>query len=335
MQILLTYKGNKSGFRGVRLTRMVFQHLRIREGRVSMAKRHRQRTEKKPSPANIPLANVKHYMVAPSAPGATRPGIDVELVVALQEIDRLISDMRNGLNYPNQAWNEETAVQRYLLYISMLIDVVLAEFTMSALHSNDMMLIIKQRLLIEYAAKSAYYDEHPDYALFMMTIDRAKQRLKKLRKANADASKIAEAKQHHDEMIRRFPSVASMERLTFDDVMAHYGDADDYVWLYAAPSAILHGDPDGIDVLIETLPDGTQRPHLTLPLEQVNAMLVDAASNTLMFCDHFIGRFRPGEDAFLTRLKSLWKRIHELVLKHPFGRDDDALEAIRAALSTD
>jgi hypothetical protein len=40
----------------------------------------------------------------------------------------------------------------------------------SAIASHDHMVQMKQRILLEYSAKAAYFNDHPDYALYMMTI---------------------------------------------------------------------------------------------------------------------------------------------------------------------
>lgn len=174
-------------------------------------------------------------IAVPTSPAASRPGLDAEVILALQDLDRLVRDMRDGLAYPNGVWDETTAVQRYLTYVSMLVDIVLADLVMSALHANDMMVLIKQRMLVEYAAKGAYYNEHSDYALFMMTIDEAEQVFRKLQESNADRSTIEAAQKHRDEMRERYAAVSHLERLPFAKIMSSYGDRDDYVWLYGAP----------------------------------------------------------------------------------------------------
>jgi len=294
-----------------------------------MAKRHRRRTKSdKQQPTQERITAKGSLMLVPTSPAVSRVGLDSDVIMALQDLDRLVGEMRKSIPVPNGVWDESSAVQRYLVYLSMLVDVVFGELVMSALHSNDWMVHMKQRMLIEYAAKGAYYDDHPQYALFMMTIGKAEDRLRKVTDAGSDPGIIEAAEQHRDDMRQQFPAVVHTKRVTFAEIMTTYGGRDDYVWLYGAPSALMHGDPEGIDHLIEILPDGTQQPHLTLPLERVNAMLVDAGTNTLMFCNHFIGTFHPEKQPLIDRYKTLHRRFLELVLKHPYGRDADGLRAV-------
>ncbi len=242
--------------------------------------------------------------------------------------------MRQGLLWPNQVTDEVSAVQRYLVYLSMLVDMVVSDITMSAMIKNDAMVLVKLRMLIEYSTKGAYYDEHPDYALYMTTIGEAKDVLDKLRDANTDQIAIADATKAVAKMESQFPSVSHLRRLKFPQLMMHYGDPDDYVWLYRAPSALLHGDAEGMRTLFERLPSGHERPTLEFPLEHVNAMLVDAGTNSIFFCEHFIGRFHPNNHDLIARSSSLRRRFLALVLKHPYGRDEDRLADVRKELVT-
>jgi hypothetical protein len=106
-----------------------------------------------------------HGMLVPTSPEMSRPGLNAEVIVAIQTLYQLIKDMREGLVYPSAPEDEDTAVKRYLLYASMLIDSGLPDIIMSAIAEHDVMVQIKQRILLEYAAKAAYFDDHPDYAL--------------------------------------------------------------------------------------------------------------------------------------------------------------------------
>jgi hypothetical protein len=269
----------------------------------------------------------------PVVPPFERPGLDAEIVRALQAMDDFVRDMRAGLRWPNQVTDRQSAVQRYLVYLSMLVDSVVSDIAMSAMIKNDVMVLAKLRMLIEYSTKGAYYDDHPDYALYMTTIGEAKEVLSKLQDANTDQKAIADAKNSVAEMEHRFPEVANLHRLNFPELMTKYSDRDDYVWLYRAPSALLHGDPEGMRTLFERLPDGHERPILEFPLEHVNAMLVDAGTNCMFFCDHFVSRFHPGKSVLIARGKALHRRFLELILKHPYGRDEAGLKAVRDELT--
>ena len=266
----------------------------------------------------------------PAYPATSRPGLDSKIFIALKAVDNLIRDMRIGIDLPSDIADGENALRSYLLHLSVLVDVVLADIGMSALNRNDLMVRIKLRMLVEYAAKAAYFDDHRDYALWMMTIGEARQTLRKLRDADSDIEMINAASQRLADLRTRFPQLSHFERPEkIGDMIRLYGTADDAVWLYNAPSALMHGDPEGFRAMMDLAPEGGYQLRIELPLEEVNAMLVDAGRNTLMFCDRFIGCFRAGDNTLVRRYKDLYKSFLDLLLTHPAGRDADALEVVR------
>jgi len=271
--------------------------------------------------------------MVPSHPEVTRFGLDAEVTVALQDLDDLVRDMRADALYPSGVWDESSAVKFYLMYLSMLVDVVLADIGMSALNSNDMMVYMKQRLLVEYAAKAMYFDEHPTYALAMMTVGAAEDALGRLAASGAPANLIEEAEAHRNAMRSQFASVANCKRVAFSTIMQTFAEPDDYASLYGAPSILLHGDPEGIRQMMRTEADGTLRPYIDLPIERVNALLVDSGTNTLLFCERFIGRFTPDDEMLLVRFRDLRSWFRALLLKHDHGRKQEALNDLRAQLA--
>jgi hypothetical protein len=298
-----------------------------------VSRRHRRREREEPASAKVdPIPITINGTVTPTSPEMSRPGLDAEVIVAIQWLDRLIKEMRDGLAYPSAPEDEESAVKRYLLYTSMLIDSVLPDIIMSAIAEHDVMVQVKQRMLLEYAAKATYYDDHPDYALYMMTVCEAASIHRKFEKANSNPTAIASASAHLEEMKKKFPVPKGMAERTFEMIFSEYAGPDDYVWLYGAPSAIMHGDPEGMRALLEQMPDGSQVPRLVFELDHVNAMLVDAGRNTLLFCDRFVDRFRPGEEKFIKRVKSLHATFLRLILKHPDGRNEEILDTVRMEL---
>jgi hypothetical protein len=81
------------------------------------------------------------------------------------------------------------------------------------------------------------------------------------------------------------------------------------------------------------MPDGSQIPHQTIPLDHLNGMLVDTGRNVLLFCDRFISRLQPDEETLVKRGKALHRTFLGLTLKYSFGRDDDAMEAVRKEIA--
>lgn len=261
-----------------------------------------------------------------------RPGLDVNIMIAIQEVDALIKDMRASVTIPEPTKDEDTAVKHYLLYASMLVDSVLPDIIMSAIAGHDVMVQMKQRLLLEFSAKAMYFHQHPSYALYMMTIGEAKSILKKVTLAESSPEIIAEAQQRLDKMTEQFSEIADLKELFFDDIMEPYAKKADYVWLYKAPSALLHGDPEGMRIFAEVHPDGALLPTLTYPLAHVNAMLVDAGRNGIVLCDSFVERFHPKNAEYRGRVRTLYQAFLNFLLKHPYGRGDVA-SSIRQRLA--
>jgi hypothetical protein len=262
----------------------------------------------------------------------SRPGLDPDSIIAIQALDALIKEMRENIEYPSAPVDEDSAVKLYLLYLSILIDVVLADIVMSALAKNDLMVEIKQRILLEYSAKGIYLHEHPSYALYMLTVAEAWAIERKLEKAQASPQTIAQAKAHHADMRSKFPPPAGMVEQSFENIFREYAGADDYVWLYGIQSAMLHGDPEGMRAVIELQPGGSRVARIENTLGLVNAMLVDTGRNALVFADRFLDRFRPGEEPFISRVRELQRTFLKLVIKHRDGRDDDDVEEAKILL---
>jgi hypothetical protein len=115
-------------------------------------------------------------------------------------------------------------------------------------------------------------------------------------------------------------------------LITSYADRAAYVWLYRAPSAVLHGDPEGMRLIFERQSDGREEVLLEFELDYVNALLVDAGTNALFFCDHFISRFHPNDEDLKVRGTALNEQFQRLILKHPYGRDDDVLVQVEEQL---
>ncbi|MHB8145144.1 MAG: hypothetical protein ACYDEU_06070 [Vulcanimicrobiaceae bacterium] len=114
----------------------------------------------------------------------------------------------------------------------MLVDILLSDIAMQ----------IKQRMLVEYAAKAEYYETHPDYALHMSTIGEAESVLKKAKDGGYDAETMKRLEEDLGQERRNFAYVFNVPKPGFDAVMRELagresGSNDEYVWL-CGPSAI-------------------------------------------------------------------------------------------------
>ena len=279
-----------------------------------------------------PRFTVKVTSAMPVSPEVSRPGLDGFVYAALQHLDRLVSDMRVSIGIPAGVWDERSAVQRYLAYLSVLVDVTLADMAMSALHSNDLLVEIKQRMLVEYAAKAKFFSDNPDYALYMTTIHEARSVLDKATKSGEPQETIDRLKADLEQKVESFSAVAHLKKKSFEQIMNVLAGPGEYVALYAFPSALMHGDPEGMRQLFEANEQGEQSLSLHFPDELINAMMVDAGANTVMFCEAFIKAYHPGDEALQKRVEELNLVFKSLVLKHPYKRDEDALADIQNEL---
>jgi hypothetical protein len=268
-----------------------------------------------------------------------RPGVDGIVYIGLQEVDALVRDMRQGIDTPNSVWDEESALRRYLIYLSMLVDIALSDIAMSAVHRNDIAVLMKERMLVEYANKAIYCNDHPSYTLYLTTIHEAESIWRKLRNGGARPEEVSGAEAALQSARATFRNVADLSLVSLSQMMREHtrdGDPrrnDEYVWLYGAPSALMHGDPEGMRTLLPVDEQGQQHAEITLSDAHLNALMVDSGSNALNFCGAFIARFHPDDEGFARRLADLGHRFKVLCLKHPEGRDAEAIAAIKAELS--
>lgn len=279
-----------------------------------------------------PQFTINITSATPVCPQVSRPGLDGFVYAALQHLDQLIADMRRDIGIPAGVWDEESAVQRYLAYLSVLVDATLADMAMSALNSNDLLVEIKQRMLVEYAAKAKFFSDNPDYALFMTTIHEAQSVLDKATRSGEPKETIAALKADLEEKRRLFARVSHLKKKNFEQIMNVVAGPGEYIALYAFPSAVMHGDPEGIRQLFELDEHGEQTVSLHFQDELINAMMVDAGANTVMFCDAFIKAYHAANDVFAKRVDEMSLLFKALVLRHPYKRDEQALQEIRDEL---
>ena len=286
----------------------------------------------------------KTVQVSVACPGGSRPGIDPRIIVQLQKLDQLVGAMRVNIGVPNGAWDEESAIERYLAYLSMLTDVALTDMVISAIHNNDLAVIMKQRMLVEYSAKGRYYNIHRDRALHLMTIDEARSVLEKVKKSDPESPHIAALEADYNEKKANFAAVIDagpqsmlkiMQELAVDPLHPDSVTDGEYYFIYAAPSALMHGEPEGIRFIFDRDEEGNEKPKIRVSDEELNAMLVDAGRNTLFFCDTFIDCFHENDSTLRQYLKELSTNFNVLLLRHPHGRSDDVLETLRQELTAE
>lgn len=276
-----------------------------------------------------------------NCPGGARPGIDPAAIACIQRLDQLLGDLRKDVGVPSDAWDEVSAVKRYMAYLSMLVDVGLTDIVISAIHNNDLAVTMKQRMLVEYSARGLFYSEHPDYALHLMTIEEKRSVRQKYLDADPDSEHIPELTRQLEEAKARFGHVADKKPPSLKTIMHGLmmgsvdpaGESHDaYVWLYAGPSSIMHGEPEGVRYVFERDTEGNEHPRVRVADAELNAMLVDAGSNALKFLRAFAAVYHPGNQVFEERLDELETDFLVLTLRHPEGRDRETLDDIREIL---
>lgn len=282
--------------------------------------------------------------IVPACPGGERPGLDPATIATIQQLDVLVGELRQNIGVPNGVWDEESAVKRYLAYLSILVDVGLTDIVISAIHGNDLAVVMKQRMLVEYSAKGMFYSKHPDYALHLLTIDEARSIRQKQIQADPTSKDIADLTREWESMKQRFAHVAESRPLSLKGIMQDLtidpldptsdSNHDAYVWLYGAPSALMHGEPEGMRFVFERDEQGYEHPRVRVSDDQLNAMIVDAGANALRFCEAFADAYHPNNQGFAKRLEEIEIRFLVLTLRHPKGRDEPVLEDIRELLKS-
>lgn len=94
-------------------------------------------------------------------------------------------------------------VQRYLLYLSMLVDTVQSSMACLASHELDRGVIVFQRLVVEYTIRAHYALRHPDYTLWLLTVAEAQDYQKRLENGGADPEAISAAVANREEIEQR------------------------------------------------------------------------------------------------------------------------------------
>lgn len=276
--------------------------------------------------------------ITPGCPGYERPGFDHEVSLALIQVDALIRDMRDAIRVPPLIVDADTALRRYLVYLSMLIDVILADLMMSAVHENDLAVRLKRRMLLEYVNKAIYCADHPDYCLYLTTVAESESVLKKLTDGNAPAADV-EAETKHLEVMRDRFKPSYKRPMKFADIIRDHTRPsesrtnDEYVWLYGMPSALIHGDPEGMRALLPLNTEGYTAPTFAVTIEELNAMMVDVGSNILVFCDIFIHTFKSSVASLKKRSRDLDFILKTLSLKHPYGRPPEAMRLVKTEVA--
>lgn len=252
--------------------------------------------------------------------------------------------MRVDIGVPNGAWNEESAIKRYLAYLSMLVDTALTDMVISAIHNSDLAVIMKQRMLVEYSAKGRFYNMHRDHALHLMTIDEARSVLKKVRESDPDSPSVENLEKNYEKKKADFAAVLDARPKSLKDIMVELAidplepgsvTDGDYYFIYAAPSALMHGEPEGMRFIFDRNEEGIEKPKIIVTDDELNAMLVDAGRNTLFFCDTFIDCYHPADSPMIQRVRELSQAFKVLLLRHPHGRDDPVLEEVRRELEAE
>jgi len=253
-------------------------------------------------------------------PAVFREGIDPDVIAALQDLDKLLAEGRDGTEFSFAVTDEASALRSYLLYTTVLVDVVLSAIASAAINSMDLLVIMLQRLMVEYAAKVAYYADHPEHALYAMTIGNAKRILSQLQEAGESAERITEAMRHRELLRSQFSRVDHLRSLRMPEIMRPYAGPADYIGLYAMPSGLLHGDPVGLQFILRSDDRGQLLASFEKSTDEINARLVDAGADAHVVYDQFVSHFFPENQQLACASKALRSRLEKLAVRHHWGR---------------
>ncbi|HEY1976380.1 MAG TPA: DUF5677 domain-containing protein [Candidatus Baltobacteraceae bacterium] len=272
----------------------------------------------------------------------TRAGLDTGILVTQKRVEETHYWLRDQVG-PLISPDDDPAaamVQRYIFYLSTLVDTAQSSTACLAVHRLDRGVTMIQRTLAEYAVRARFAVSHPDHTLWRLTIAEALDFEKRLKDGGADSRSIAAAEAARIQTEARFAAVGELAKkarwkdLQFKTMFEYVASADQHASLYRWPSAFIHADPAGMRELFQWDAHGSTVVVPDLSDEDINTDLVDA---TLMLVE-FLRAFR---DAFpgLHQSEEAASRISELdrenrvhTLRFPKDRPAIYLEQVRSEL---
>jgi hypothetical protein len=133
--------------------------------------------------------------------------------------------------------------------------------------------------------------------------------------------------------------VANMKHVSLGNMMHSHARPpepptnDEYIRLYGPPLRFLHGDPEGMPGMMPLHAD--EQTHCSIRLDDafLNALMVDAGRNTLVFCAIFLDMFKPRDASFARTTAKLNTVFRALPLKHPYRMPDGGLRVLNEELA--
>jgi hypothetical protein len=255
-----------------------------------------------------------------------RRGLDIYVLSLLKDAVLLLYDLRDSAKtFTTASDRERAAVQQYLTYLSMLVDLAASGAAALAIHDNARTMFMLNRLLVEYVAKAEYYDKHPDYALWATVIGEREDYLRRVKDWGAAQAEIDVAQAAVDDAKRNYADNPDFKRVRFSDMMIEIAGRETYTALYRDPSIYVHGDPIGMREMLQSTPNGVVG-KIDFDNDRVNGLLVDMAANLLAFCKIYMRNFLEAQRASLqTRYAALERQWVAAVRKYPDDRDPEVL----------
>jgi uncharacterized protein DUF5677 len=271
----------------------------------------------------------------PRAPAAVecrqpvRAGLDNEVLKLLQDLERTFYATRDAAKTFDWAITEpKCAVQQYLIYLSMLVDLTVSGTVMLALHNNARAMWMLSRLLVEYVAKAEYCDQNPDFALWWITVGEREDMLRRLKDYGSDAATVKAAEQAVVDAKKKYADDSPFRKVRFSDMMISIAGKETYTSIYRDPSVFIHGDPVGMRDMFESVPGGVVG-KIDFTDDRVNGLLVDVGANLLSFCNIYARNFKEVASSDIPdRLSKLNDRIVALLRKYPEDRDPEVLAGL-------
>ena len=230
---------------------------------------------------------------------------------------------------------EISALQQWLIYISMLLDVVACGLAHLVLYRQSLAATFMARPAFEYITRALYFDKYPDEALFELALYHKKSYERAI-KDGADADEVEQWRVAAERYRSTCPGVDTPKRklkTVLEMLRALREGGDDgfevYRWLYKFPSQVMHATADAMPRIHEFDENSGYSGNIALDPEQITELIRDMARYVLKFVEVYDCRFASGKAA---AIQDLIKAHRWLVFDSTNEEHGDGAEALNNAL---
>ena len=240
--------------------------------------------------------------------------VDVEVLdLNRAVILRVLYEMRpSSFEISSDPW--DAAVQHWLVYLSMLIDVNVSAMVHLVCYKHHVAAAANMRMCIEYAARAIYFDQQPEEAWFELKYA-LKRRFLLAKNVLELPDTVAQLKAEYDRTLIECPDLRTKRKpRTMKYILNAITGSDRFYYLgYGAASEIVHGSAHGMEQLFRQTEGGAISGRIEYEPSEFNHDLVQLAGYTISFCEIYVKRFnQPLQDV----LKQLTIRYEALAQRY-------------------